>query len=50
VVFCSSLFVLVIELSVLRFTDSDYPLDIFKLFLMKEYIYAWDFALICPME
>jgi hypothetical protein len=37
---------LVIELPVLRFTDSDYPLDIFKLFLMKEYIYAWDFALI----
>ena len=41
---------LVIELSVLRLTDSGYPLDIFKLFLMKEYIYAWDFALICPME
>jgi hypothetical protein len=35
---------------VLRFTDSDYPFDIFKLFVMKDYIYPWDFALICPME
>ena len=36
VVFCKSLFVLfllVIRLSVLRFTDSDYPFVIFKLFL-----------------
>jgi hypothetical protein len=31
-VFCV-LFLLAIVLSVLRFTDSDYPFDIFKLFL-----------------
>jgi len=30
------LFLLVIVLSVLRFTDSDYPFDIFKLFLLNK--------------
>ena len=40
VMFCRSLFVLclfclVIVLSVLRFTDSDYPFGIFKLFLQQ---------------
>jgi hypothetical protein len=48
--YCYRLVLLHRELSVLRFTHSGYPFDIFKLFLMKEYIYAWDFALICPME
>jgi hypothetical protein len=43
VMFCRSLFVplsfcLVIVLSVLWFTDSDYPFDIFKLFLRNKYI------------
>jgi hypothetical protein len=34
--FCGSLFVILsIVLSVLRFADSDYTFDIFKLFLLK---------------
>ena len=38
VMFCKSLYVLfllAIVLSVLRFTDSDYPFGIFKLFLIQ---------------
>jgi hypothetical protein len=38
--FCNSLFVLLaIVLSVLRFTDSDYPFGIFKLFLTITWIF-----------
>jgi len=39
--FCGSLFVrflLAIVLFVLRFTDSDYPFDIFKLFMYPVYV------------
>jgi hypothetical protein len=42
VVFCRSLFVLLaIVLSVLRFTDSDYPFGIFKLFLQFFVVKSW---------
>jgi hypothetical protein len=50
--FCRSLFVplyfffLAIVLPVLRFTDSDYPFDIFKLFLYKHWTLVCDILLL----